>query len=167
MRRLHAVTQRPIAKPKNYAESNTNGTHCNLASRDSTRHSSAFGINLQAQWRQSAGLFCRLADTARQWLAAKAYRRTDAVELGAPTDPLNCWHVPKGGRAPLTVELIGNVIEVAHHLRLLRVSLGPFPFPHQLFRKCVAVRMAFGIASRAGVAVPIPGTPTPPPASSA
>src|ERR687885_64788 len=59
--------------------------------------------DLQAQWRQSAGLLHGLADTPRQRLAAKAYRRTDAVELGAPTAPLNRWHLPKGGRAPLTI----------------------------------------------------------------
>jgi hypothetical protein len=54
------------------------------------RHSSAGGINLQAEPRQSAGLFRRLADAPRQRLASKTHRRADAVELAARPPILKC-----------------------------------------------------------------------------
>src|SRR4051794_37769134 len=44
--------------------------------------------DLQAEPRQSASLFRRLADAPRQRLASKTYRRADAVELAVrPTHP--------------------------------------------------------------------------------
>ena len=40
---------------------------------------------------------------------------------------------------------------------LAGIALGPFPFAHQLGGEGVPVDVAFGIAARAGIAVPIPG----------
>src|SRR5580704_15942851 len=54
------------------------------------------------------------------------------------------------------VEVVSDVIEVAQDLRLLWVAFGPLPFLLQLLREGVGVAMAFGIAARAGVAVPVP-----------
>jgi hypothetical protein len=58
---------------------------------------------------------------------------------------------------PLQLELVGDEVQVTHNLRLTGIAFGPFPFSHQLGRERVPVDMAFGVASRAGVAVPVPG----------
>ena len=67
------------SQPKNYAESNTNGTHCNLASRDSTRHSSAFGINGKAQWLESGSLSQGYSDQNCRGAHHQSHRRTGAL----------------------------------------------------------------------------------------
>ena len=57
----------------------------------------------------------------------------------------------------LQVEPVGDMVEVAQDLRLAGIALGPFPLAHQLGREGVPVDVAFGIAARAGIAVPVPG----------
>src|SRR4051812_8067393 len=59
---------------------------------------------------------------------------------------------------PLQVEPVGDVVQIAHDLRLAWIAFGPFPLAHQLGGERVPVDMAFGVASCAGVAVPIPGS---------
>ena len=55
------------------------------------------------------------------------------------------------------VELAGDVIQVGADLRRARVALARFPLVAQLAREEVAVGMAFGVAARPRVAVPVPG----------
>ena len=55
------------------------------------------------------------------------------------------------------VELVGDVVEIAQRFRLAREMLRPVPFLQKLLRKRVAVGIALGIESRAGIAVPVPG----------
>ena len=66
-------------------------------------------------------------------------------------------HARAEGNVALQIKLIRGVIQIAQNLRLARVAFGPFPALHQLIREMIAIAMAFGIAPRAGVAVPIPG----------
>src|SRR3954465_3651762 len=60
---------------------------------------------------------------------------------------------------PLQIEPVSDVVQIAHDLRLAGIAFGPFPFAHQLGGERVPIDMAFGVASRAGVAVPVPGSP--------
>ena len=55
------------------------------------------------------------------------------------------------------VETVGDMVEVAQDLRLLRVALRPTPVPQQLLGEVVRIGVALGIAPRAGIAVPVPG----------
>jgi hypothetical protein len=52
------------------------------------RHSSAGGINLQVEWRQSAALFHRPVAALGQRMATKSHRPVDAVALG---DERSIW----------------------------------------------------------------------------
>src|SRR5437016_612999 len=58
---------------------------------------------------------------------------------------------------PAKVELVGDVIQVFQRVRLGGEVLLPVPFPHQLLGKGVAIGPAFGIETRARIAVPVPG----------
>ena len=61
----------------------------------------------------------------------------------------------------LQVEPVGDEVQIAHDLGLAGIALGPFPFPHQLRRERVPIDVAFRIAARAGIAVPVPGAADP------
>ena len=75
--------------------------------------------------------------------------------------------VVRGGHAgveadvTLEVEAVGDVVEVAQDLRRPGIALRPFPLARQLFGERVTVGVAFRIASRTGVAVPVPGAADP------
>jgi hypothetical protein len=55
------------------------------------------------------------------------------------------------------IELVGDMIEVALGLRLSGKALLPMPFVEQFLRKRIAVGIALGIETRAGITVPVPG----------
>ena len=55
------------------------------------------------------------------------------------------------------IEFVGDVIEIAQRFRLAGKVLGPLPFIQQLLREGIAVGIALGIETCAGVAVPEPG----------
>ena len=61
----------------------------------------------------------------------------------------------------LQVELVGDEVQVAQNLGLAGIALGPLPLSHQLGGKRVPIDMAFRIASRAGIAIPVPGAAHP------
>src|SRR5579885_1758049 len=54
------------------------------------------------------------------------------------------------------IELVGDVVQVPLGFGLPREMLLPVPFPKQLFRKGISVRVALRIESCARIAVPIP-----------
>src|SRR5258706_11355091 len=62
----------------------------------------------------------------------------------------------EAGIAP-QVELGGDVIEVGADLRRTRVALARLPLVVQLAGEKVTVRVAFRVAARARIAVPVPG----------
>ena len=66
-------------------------------------------------------------------------------------------HAGVEANVPAQVEAVCHMVEVAHDLGLLGVALGELPLADQIIGEGVAVGMAFGIAARAGVAVPVPG----------
>src|SRR5262249_45445241 len=55
------------------------------------------------------------------------------------------------------VEAVGNVVGIGEDFRLGRVFLRPVPFLIQLLRKGKRVLHAFDVATRAGIAIPVPG----------
>jgi hypothetical protein len=55
------------------------------------------------------------------------------------------------------VELVGNMVAIAQGFRLAGKVLGPFPFLQQFLREGIAIGIAFGIETRAGIAIPVPG----------
>src|SRR5579885_3614865 len=63
------------------------------------------------------------------------------------------------------IELVGDVVQVPLGFGLPREMFLPVPFPKQLFRKGISVRVALRIESCARIAVPIQVPPTPPPSS--
>ena len=71
--------------------------------------------------------------------------------------------IERGGRhfgveldVALQVELVGHEVQVLPDLRMLGIALGPFPFLLDLLVEGVAVVITFGIATRTGIAVPVP-----------
>src|SRR4029077_9833958 len=58
---------------------------------------------------------------------------------------------------PAQVEAVGDVIGVAQNLRLRRVLLRPIPLLVELFGERERILHAFDVATRAGIAVPVPG----------
>jgi hypothetical protein len=58
----------------------------------------------------------------------------------------------------LQVQLVGDEVHIAQDFGLLRVALGPFPLLEQFIRELEAVGMALTVATRARIAVPIPGS---------
>ena len=96
---------------------------------------------------------------------------------GGEQEPRNCplpafqGHVPPVRRlipmrgrdraaeldVPAQVELVGDVIQVFERVGLRGEVLLPVPFRHQLLGKGVAIGPAFGIETRAGITVPVPG----------
>ena len=51
----------------------------------------------------------------------------------------------------------GNMLEITEDFVLLGIALGPFPLLQELFVPSETVNVGVGIATRAGVAVPVPG----------
>src|SRR4029078_10258684 len=62
----------------------------------------------------------------------------------------------EGDVAP-QVELVSDEVAIAQRLGLRGKMLAPFPLAQQLLGKRIAVRPAFGIEARAGLAIPVPG----------
>ncbi len=60
---------------------------------------------------------------------------------------------------PLQVMALGHMLEVAQDFRLLGIALGPFPLLQQLLVPGEAIDVGVRIATRAGIAVPVPGAP--------
>jgi hypothetical protein len=50
-----------------------------------------------------------------------------------------------------------DMLKIAQDLRLLGIAFGPFPLLKQLFVPGEAIDVGLGIATRAGVTVPVPG----------
>ena len=94
-------------------------------------------------------------------------RRQRLARLGAHAPEIRRLIVVRGRHAgveadvALQVEAVGDMVEVAQDLRRPGIALGPLPLPRQLFGERVAVGVAFRIAARAGVAVPVPGAADP------
>src|SRR5262249_22555222 len=63
---------------------------------------------------------------------------------------------------PLQIETVGDVVEIAPDLRMARIALAPLPLAEQRLREGVAVGVAFRIAARPGIPVPVPGAADPP-----
>ena len=57
----------------------------------------------------------------------------------------------------LQVEALSNVVEISQDFRRAGIAFRPFPLPHQFLGERIAVGMAFRIAARTGIAVPVPG----------
>ena len=57
----------------------------------------------------------------------------------------------------LQVMTFSDMLKIAQDLRLLRIAFGPFPLLKQLFVPGEAIDVGLGIATRAGVTVPVPG----------
>jgi hypothetical protein len=57
---------------------------------------------------------------------------------------------------PRQIETVGDMVEVTRDLRLTGIALGPHPFTLQVGGESVPLDVAFGIAPRAGIAVPVP-----------
>src|ERR1051325_10790288 len=55
------------------------------------------------------------------------------------------------------IQLVGDKVQIALSLGLGSEVLAPIPFVEQLLRKGIAVSPAFGIETRARIAVPVPG----------
>ena len=58
---------------------------------------------------------------------------------------------------PAQVETVGDVVGVAQDLRLRRVFLRPVPLLVELFGERERILHALDVATRAGIAVPVPG----------
>src|SRR5439155_20572018 len=61
----------------------------------------------------------------------------------------------------LEVEAIRAVIEIAQDFVLFGIALGPVPLVRQFLVEREAVDVAVGIATRAGIAIPVPGAAGP------
>src|SRR4051794_13625558 len=90
--------------------------------------------------------------------------RRDAVALvGFDFPPAGRLVEVSGGHPGLElsvaaeVESIGDVVEVTEDLRLLWVLAAPLPLLHELLVEREAVHVGLGVATGAGVAVPVPG----------
>jgi len=88
--------------------------------------------------------------------------RDDVAAVGGH-DPPAAALVPRrphhAGRQPdvaAQVEPVGDVLEVAQDLRLLRVLARPLPLLLELLGEGVRVAVALAVAAGAGVAVPVP-----------
>jgi hypothetical protein len=57
---------------------------------------------------------------------------------------------------PTQIKLVGHIVEVAQDFRLLGIPAGPLPFLQDFLGEGIAVEIAFGVASRAGIPVPVP-----------
>src|SRR5258708_11268404 len=57
----------------------------------------------------------------------------------------------------LQIMAYGDMLEIAEALRLLGIALGPFPLLQELLVPGEAIDVGVGIATRAGVTVPVPG----------
>src|SRR3546814_5603617 len=55
------------------------------------------------------------------------------------------------------VEPVRDMLEIAHDLRLSGIALGPGPLLLEFVGEGEGIVVALGIATRAGIAVPVPG----------
>ena len=67
-----------------------------------------------------------------------------------------CQHARAEFDVFLEVELVGHEIQIAEDLGLSRVAAAPFPSFSDFVREGIAIVMAFGVAARAGIAIPEP-----------
>src|SRR5262249_7145372 len=58
----------------------------------------------------------------------------------------------------LEVEALGAMLEIAQDLVLLRIAFGPLPLLKEVPVEGVAIDVTIGVATRTGIAVPVPGT---------
>ena len=55
------------------------------------------------------------------------------------------------------VKSVSNMINVTKNFCLSRIPFRPVPFLFHIRRKRIGIRHAFGVASRSGIAIPVPG----------
>jgi hypothetical protein len=57
------------------------------------------------------------------------------------------------------VVTLGNMLEITEDFGLLGIAFGPFPLLQELLVPGEAINVGVGIATRAGIAVPVLGAP--------
>ena len=109
------------------------------------------------------GIFGTLAVDRQPTAVTRNFATKSLALFGAHAPAIGGLVVLRGGHAgveldvALQVEPVGDEVQVAHDLGLAGIALGPFPLAHQLGGEGVPVDVAFRIAARAGIAVPVPG----------
>ena len=78
------------------------------------------------------------------------HRLVALVEFGA-------GHARVELHVALQVVAFGDMLEITQDFGLLGIAFGPFPLLQQLLVPGEAIDVGVGIATRAGVAVPVPG----------
>src|SRR5262245_13396189 len=118
----------------------------------------AFDVG-DARIRQTAGRehdeFCRyrLAVRGRDLPNIAALVEFGALNTGVELDV-----------AP-QVKTIGDVVRIFQDLRLRGLALAPVPLLLQFIGEGIGILHALDVATRAGIAIPVPGAPTPLPCS--
>ena len=149
-----------------------NGLHRGGAGAD---HGHALGGEVNAGVREAAGV----VPLALEFLQALELRHVRGRQGAHGRDEVACRdlfalvgvHRPQVGclvefgagharvelHVALQVVAFGHMLEVAEDFGLLGIAFGPFPLLQQLLVPGEAIDVGVGIATRAGVAVPVPG----------